>query len=82
MKKDIKWHETYKCECRLDASVCNNKQRWNDDKCRCECKVLIDKVHALKDMLGVPVTVSVNVINHAMLVSIWVMKTVSVEKGW
>ena len=39
---DIKWHETW-CKCRLDASVCNNKQRWNDDKCRCECKELIDK---------------------------------------
>ena len=37
------WHETCKCKCRLDASVCNNKQRWNDDKCRCECKELIDK---------------------------------------
>ena len=24
-------------------SKCNNKQRWNDDKCRCECKELIDK---------------------------------------
>ena len=22
---------------------CNNKQRWNEDKCRCECKELIDK---------------------------------------
>ena len=32
-----------KCKCRLDASVCNNKQRWNDDKCRCESKELIDK---------------------------------------
>ena len=31
--RHIKWHETYKCKCRLDASVCNNKQRWNDDKC-------------------------------------------------
>ena len=41
--KHIKWHETCKCKCRLDASVCNNKQRWNDDKCRCECKELIDK---------------------------------------
>ena len=28
---------------RLDASVCNNKQCWNDDKCRCECKESIDK---------------------------------------
>ena len=42
-KKHIKWYETCKCKCRLDASVCNNKQRWNDDKCRCECKELIDK---------------------------------------
>ena len=25
----IKWPETYKCVCRLDASACNNKQRWN-----------------------------------------------------
>ena len=31
------------CICRLDASACNNKQRWNNDKCRCECKELIDK---------------------------------------
>ena len=41
--RHIKWHETCKCKCRLDASVCNNKQQWNDDKCRCECKELIDK---------------------------------------
>ena len=39
----IKWHETCKCKCRLDASVFNNKQRWNEDKCRRECKELIDK---------------------------------------
>ena len=36
-------HETCKCKCRLDASVCNNIQRWNNDKCRCECKELVDK---------------------------------------
>ena len=41
--RHIEWHKTCKCKCRLDASVCNNKQRWNDDKCRCECKELIDK---------------------------------------
>ena len=41
--RHIKWHETCKCKCRLDASVCNNKQRWNDDKWRCERKELIDK---------------------------------------
>ena len=31
------------CKCRLDASACDNKQSWNDDKSRCECKELIDK---------------------------------------
>ena len=41
--RHIKWHETCKCQCRLDAIVCNNKQQWNKDKCRCECKELIDK---------------------------------------
>ena len=29
--------------CKLDAIVCNNKQQWNKNKCRCECKELIDK---------------------------------------
>ena len=38
-----KLHETCKRKCRLDASVCNNKNRWNEDKCRCKCKELIDK---------------------------------------
>ena len=37
------WHEMCKCKCRLDASVCNNKQHWNDEKCRCEFKGLNDK---------------------------------------
>ena len=41
--RHIEWHETCKCECKLDGSVFNNKQHWNNDKCRCECKKLIDK---------------------------------------
>ena len=40
--RHIKWHETCKYKCRLVASVCNNKQRWNEDRCMCECKELID----------------------------------------
>ena len=36
-------YKTCKCTCRLDASVCNNKQRWNEHRCRCECKELIYK---------------------------------------
>ena len=41
--RHIEWHETCKCKCRLDPSVCNDKHRWNEDKCSCECKELIDK---------------------------------------
>ena len=32
-KRDIEWHETFKCKCRLDANVCNYKQRWNELQC-------------------------------------------------
>ena len=41
--RHIKWHETCKCICILNTIICNNKQRWNKDKCRYECKELIDK---------------------------------------
>ena len=41
--RHIEWHKSCKCKCRFDGSVSNDKQRWSDDKCRCECKELIDK---------------------------------------
>ena len=41
--RHLKWHETCKCICRLDKIIGNIKQRRNEDKCRCECKELIDK---------------------------------------
>ena len=31
------WHESCKCVCRLNSSVCNSKQIWNSDTCRCDC---------------------------------------------
>ena len=31
--RSIKWHESCKYICRLDKNFCNNKQRWNKDKC-------------------------------------------------
>ena len=37
-RRHIKWHKTCKCIYRLDKIICNSKQRWNEDKCRCECK--------------------------------------------
>ena len=41
--RHIEWYETCKCKCSLNSSVCNDKQRWNNDKYRCEYKELIDK---------------------------------------
>ena len=41
--RNIERHEACKCKCSLDASVCNNKQHWNDDTCRYECKESVDK---------------------------------------
>ena len=35
--KNISFHKTCKCGCLLDEKVCNNLQKWNDDKCRYEC---------------------------------------------
>ena len=35
--RNVLWHEGCKCVCRLNSSVCNNKQIWNDDTCRCDC---------------------------------------------
>ena len=40
--RHIKLHETCKYKWRLDASVSNNKQQWNNDKGSSECKELID----------------------------------------
>ena len=35
--KNISFHKTCKCGCLLDKKVCNNLQKWNGKKCRCEC---------------------------------------------
>ena len=41
--RHIECHEMCKWKCRLQASVCNNKQCWSEDKCGCECKEFIVK---------------------------------------
>ena len=34
---NVLWHESCKCVCKLKSSVCNSKQIWNSDTCRCDC---------------------------------------------
>ena len=31
-------HISWKCECKFDSRKCNSNQKWNNDKCRYECK--------------------------------------------
>ena len=49
--RHIEWHGTCKCRCRLDASICNNKPRWKKNKCRCQCKELIDRGKYVKGFI-------------------------------
>ena len=35
--RNVLWHESSKCVCRLNSSVCNSKQIWNSDTCSCDC---------------------------------------------
>ena len=35
--RNVLWHESCKCICKLNSTVCNNKQIWNGDTCRCDC---------------------------------------------
>ena len=65
--RHIKSHETCKCKCRLDASVCNNEQGWDNDKCRCECKELFEKGICNKGFIWNPSNCEYDVINYVML---------------
>ena len=35
--RNVLWHESCKCVCRLNSPVCNSKQIWNSETCRCDC---------------------------------------------
>ena len=41
--------------CKLSDAICNSKQLWNDDRCRCECREdLVDKINCDKGYLWNP----------------------------
>ena len=35
--RNVLWHESCKCVCKLNSSICNNKQIWNSDTCKRDC---------------------------------------------
>ena len=40
--KNVSFHKSCNCSCLLDENVCKNKQKWNKNKCRCECLEIKD----------------------------------------
>ena len=40
--KNISFHQSCKCGCLLDEKVCNNLQKENKEKCRCDCLQIKD----------------------------------------
>ena len=48
--RHIEGHKTCKCKCGSSSIVCKNKQRWSEDKRRRECRDLVDKKDAIRDL--------------------------------
>ena len=57
--RKIVWHKTCKCVYRLTSAICNDRQEWNENKCRFECKEdLVDKLVCDKGYMWNPSTCS------------------------
>ena len=55
--RKIVWHETCKCICRLTSAICNDKQEWDKNTCKCECKEdLVSKLVCDKGYMWKPST--------------------------
>ena len=63
-KRYIKWHQTSKCQCRLDASVYNIKKYGMKINGDVNTKKLLTKEHVIKDLIRILAIVNVNVINN------------------
>ena len=35
--RNVLWHKSCRCVCKLNSSVCNGKQIWNTDTFKCDC---------------------------------------------
>ena len=55
--KNVIWHETCKCVCRLTSAVSNSRQIWNSDTCTCECNDdFADKIDCKEEYMWNPST--------------------------
>ena len=53
--------------------------KWHET---CKCKEFILKVYVTKDLVGIQVIVSVNVINLVILENIWIIQILSAGKNY
>ena len=68
---NVLWHKSCKCVCKLNSSVCNNKQIWNSDTCRCDCNEDFDGIiNCAKGYTWNQVLANVNVIRGVNQVNI------------
>ena len=58
--RNVLWHESCKYVYKLNSSVCNNKQIWNSNTCRCDCNE--DFAGMINCAKGIQVFANVNVI--------------------
>ena len=68
--KQIKRHESCKCECRLIQLFATTSKSGIKTNADVNVKKLIEKECMIKYLFGILVIVSVNVINHAILENI------------
>ena len=66
----IEWHETCKCKCRFNSSVYNNNVGMMIINAGVNEKSWLIKAYVIKDLFGILVIVSANLINPVTLVSI------------
>ena len=78
--RNVLWHESCKCVCRLNSSVFNSKQIWNSNTCRCDCNDdFAGIVNCNKGTCGIQVLANVNVISGANQDNIYIKKIVFVK---
>ena len=55
-KRFLVQHDSCECECGLNKTVFNSKQKWNLDECHCVCKELADWSSCKDDYISNPST--------------------------
>ena len=57
--KTLTKHMSCECKCKFDDRKFNSNQKWNNDKCWCECK----KHHVKKIIFGILLNVIAKIVN-------------------